>query len=140
MTNPTKLTRALALGAVALGSLSLAGCNLDEQALWRNAVQTDMFVRIAATRSQNAPSDDTLARLRACESHGNYSAVSRSGRYRGAYQFSRRTWNNVAKNVLPTFAGQDPAAAPPHVQDAMARALWAATGPRSWPVCGYRAN
>ena len=91
-------------------------------------------------RFAGAISDAGLSRLRACESGGNYSAVSRNGLYRGAYQFSRRTWSNVAKNVLPTFASVDPAAAPPHVQDAMARALWAATGPRSWPVCGYRAR
>ena len=139
MTNPTTMTRALALGALALGTLALTGCNGDEQALWNRAVQADTFTKIAATRSQYAPSDETLANLRECESHGNYGAVSRSGTYRGAYQFSRRTWNNVAKSVLPIFAGTDPAVAPPHVQDAMARALWAATGPRSWPVCGRRA-
>jgi len=139
MTNPTNRTRALMIGMLALGSLSLSACNLMDPTSWHSAIQTDHFQRIAATRSPGAPSDVTLANLRACESHGNYKAVSRSGRYRGAYQFSRQTWNNVAKGILPRFHGVDPAVAPPHVQDAMARALWNQTGPRSWPVCGRRA-
>jgi hypothetical protein len=139
MSNPKTVTRALVAGVIALGALSLTGCNLEEQALWHRATQTDTFVKIAATRSPGAPSDATLARLRACESHGNYGAVNRSGTYRGAYQFSRRTWNNVAGTVLPLYLQKDPAAAPPHVQDAMARALWKMAGPRQWPVCGPRA-
>ena len=139
MTNPTKLTRALAIGSVVLGTMGLAGCNLQEQQLFHQARQTDLFMKIAATRSPGAPSDETLANLRACESHGNYGAVSSSGTYRGAYQFSRRTWNNVAGTVLPAFVQHDPATAPPHVQDAMARALWKMEGPRQWPVCGPRA-
>jgi hypothetical protein len=139
MTHPRTRTRALVVGVIALGALALTGCNLDQQVMFRQAVQTDTFMKVAATRRPGAPSDATLARLRNCESHGNYGAVSRSGTYRGAYQFSRHTWNNVAGTVLPLFVNRDPAAAPPHVQDAMARALWTMTGPRSWPVCGRRA-
>ncbi len=139
MTNSRNLARVVTIGALALATLGVTACDPAEQALWRNAVQTDLYQRIAATRSPGAPSDATLARLRECESNGDYTVVSRSGTYRGAYQFSRRTWNNVAKSVLPGFHGVDPAAAPPHVQDAMARALWTMTGPRSWPVCGRRA-
>jgi len=52
----------------------------------------------AATRSTassgasaSAP-NATLARIAACESSGNPSAVSASGQYRGKYQFSRATW------------------------------------------------
>ena len=139
MSNPKTVTRALVGTMIALGAISLTACNLEEQALWHRATQTDTFMKIAATRSPGAPSDQTLANLRACESHGNYGAVSGSGTYRGAYQFSRRTWNNVAGTVLPLFFGKDPAASPPHVQDAMARALWAMEGPRQWPICGPRA-
>jgi hypothetical protein len=139
MTTPRKLTRALVIGTLVLGTAGIVGCNVQEQALWHRAAQTDLFLKIAATRSPGAPSDAKLARLRACESHGNYQAVSRSGTYRGAYQFSQRTWNNVAGSVLPQFHGRDPISTPPHVQDAMARALWTMTGPRSWPVCGRRA-
>jgi LysM repeat protein len=34
-----------------------------------------------------------LAAIRACESSGNYGAVSADGLYRGAYQFDRQTWS-----------------------------------------------
>jgi prephenate dehydratase len=55
-----------------------------------------------------------------------------------AYQFHRGTWDNVARQHFPKYVGVDPARAEPKVQDAMTRALWSMTGPRSWPVCGYR--
>lgn len=83
-------------------------------------------------------SEEQLFRLRWCESTDNYQAVSSTGLYRGAYQFHRGTWDNVARQHYPKYVGQDPAQAHPTVQNAMARALWSMTGPRSWPVCGYR--
>ncbi|MEI2697230.1 MAG: transglycosylase family protein [Microthrixaceae bacterium] len=52
----------------------------------------------------------TLARIRKCESRGNYSIVSASGRYRGAYQFDFTTWRGVG-------GSGDPAAASPDEQD-----------------------
>jgi len=76
------------------------------------------------------------AALRKCESGGNYQAVSGSGRYRGAYQFDQRTWDSVAATVLPDYIGVDPAAAPPSVQDTMAKTLYAQRGSRPWPHCG----
>jgi septal ring factor EnvC (AmiA/AmiB activator) len=69
------------------------------------------------------------ARLRACESGGNYQAVSASGRYRGAYQFDQRTWESVG-------GVGDPAAAPPEEQDARAKMLYSRRGRSPWPVCG----
>ncbi len=83
-------------------------------------------------------SDAGLARLRACESHGNYGIVSASGKYRGAYQFSQSTWNSVARSHYPFLHGVDPAKARPWDQDRMARALWATAGPGQWPVCSKR--
>ncbi|MFV0318043.1 MAG: transglycosylase family protein [Microthrixaceae bacterium] len=85
-----------------------------------------------------AVSDGGLARLRACESGGNYQAVSRNGKYRGAYQFSRSTWNATARRHYPFLEGIDPAQATTWDQDRMARALWATGGPRNWPVCSRR--
>ncbi|WP_283251050.1 transglycosylase family protein [Rhabdothermincola salaria] len=82
--------------------------------------------------------DGQLYNLRRCESTDNYGAVSSTGLYRGAYQFHQNTWNNVARQHYPKYVGVDPARAEPKVQDAMTRALWSMTGPRSWPVCGYR--
>jgi len=134
---PTKSTaaRALTLGAVLLALLSISSCSPTE---WSAAMQNDSFSRAYTIRSTTGVSDDILAHLRACESHGNYSAVSASGSYRGAYQFARGTWNRVAVRVLPSYNGADPISAPAFVQDAMARALWAMGGPSSWPVCGRR--
>jgi hypothetical protein len=82
--------------------------------------------------------EDQLWRLRQCESGGNYGAVNPSGAYRGAYQFSRSTWNSVAGQHFPKYVGVDPAGAEPKVQDSMARALWHMQGRAPWPHCGKR--
>lgn len=75
------------------------------------------------------PSEAQWARLRQCESSGNYRAVSASGKYRGAYQFDQRTWNSVG-------GVGDPAAAAPREQDLRAKILYSRRGWRPWPVCG----
>lgn len=74
---------------------------------------------------------DLLSRIRACESGGNYGAVSGSGKYRGAYQFDYRTWASVG-------GSGDPAAASAAEQDARAAALMAKRGGSPWPVCSRR--
>lgn len=70
-----------------------------------------------------------LASIRACESSGNYAAVSPDGLYRGAYQFDRPTWQSVG-------GSGDPAAASPAEQDARASQLWSQRGSNPWPNCG----
>ena len=92
----------------------------------------------AASRygGSGGPSEAQWAALRACESSGNYAAVSSTGAYRGAYQFSQQTWNSIASRHHPWLVGVDPAAAAPADQDAQARALYAASGPGQWPHCG----
>jgi hypothetical protein len=84
------------------------------------------------------PTPEQWASLRACESGGNYQAVSSSGRFRGAYQFSQPTWDWVAGNVAPHLVGVDPATASPADQDLLARTLHALRGPGQWPTCGRR--
>ena len=64
------------------------------------------------------PDPSEWAALRECESNGNYAITSRSGKYRGAYQFDRSTWNSVAERHAPQLVGVDPAAAAPAEQDA----------------------
>ena len=83
-------------------------------------------------------SDEQLARLARCESGGNPRAVSASGKYHGLYQFDQRTWNGIASSVAPEYVGTRPSAAPPEVQNAMARGLHAQRGRSPWPVCGRR--
>ena len=75
------------------------------------------------------PSGADWESLRECEAGGDYTAVSRSGKYRGAYQFDRRTW---AAYGPPG----DPAAASPAEQDRRAYALFEARGHAPWPLCG----
>ena len=82
------------------------------------------------------PSAGEWAALRECESGGDYSITNPSGKYRGAYQFGRSTWDSVAERHEPQLVGADPAAALPADQDAMAIALYSERGASPWPQCG----
>ncbi len=76
--------------------------------------------------------------LRFCESTHNYQAVSSTGRYRGAYQFSVRTWNWVAGMHYEDLVGVDPKDASPSDQDKMAYKLYEIYGWDPWPTCKKR--
>lgn len=82
------------------------------------------------------PAPEQWAALRQCESNGDYTITNPSGKYRGAYQFDRSTWDSVAGRHDPSLVGVDPAAASPTDQDAMASALYVERGARPWPHCG----
>jgi hypothetical protein len=82
----------------------------------------------AATYSGSSGSS-SLDAIRACESGGDYGAVSSSGTYRGAYQFDYATWQSVG-------GSGDPAAASPAEQDMRAQMLYDQAGSSPWPVCG----
>jgi len=84
----------------------------------------------------DGPSDVQWEALRFCEATGNYEAVSPTGKYRGAYQFSRQTWDWIAGIHYDHLVGVDPAAAAPRDQDRMAQALYDLRGRGQWPVCG----
>jgi len=84
----------------------------------------------------NGPSDIQWEALRFCEATGNYTAVNPTGKYRGAYQFSRQTWDWIAGLYFERLVGVDPAAAVPSDQDRMAQALYDLRGRGQWPVCG----
>ena len=70
-----------------------------------------------------------LNAIKACESGGDYGAVSSSGKYRGAYQFDQQTWESVG-------GSGDPANASPAEQDRRAAALQQQRGSSPWPSCG----
>ena len=80
-----------------------------------------------AVRSDGGGSGD-LAAIRACESGGDYGAVSSNGLYRGAYQFDRETWQSVGGSV-------DAAAASPAEQDERSAPLCSQLGSNPWPNC-----
>lgn len=98
-----------------------------------------LAIRIAEARLAQAQAEalaaargpvgnDKWARLRQCESGGNYQTNTGNGFY-GAYQFDLQTWQSVGGSGLPSDA-------PPEEQDARARALYARRGAQPWPVCG----
>jgi hypothetical protein len=67
------------------------------------------------------------------ESGGNYGAVSPSGTYLGAFQFSQATWNGAAQAAgRPDLVGVPPNQASKADQDAMAVALYSLDGKQPW--------
>ncbi|MCW3040208.1 MAG: Transglycosylase domain protein [Solirubrobacterales bacterium] len=72
-----------------------------------------------------------LQAIAVCESGGDPSLVSASGRYRGKYQFDRATWRSVGGTG-------DPAAALEAEQDQRATTLMAQRGPAAWPACAKK--
>lgn len=67
------------------------------------------------------------------DTSGGYNAVSGSGTYRGAYQFSQRTWDAaVAGAGFEEYAGMPADQVPASVQDAAAAHLYSVSGTRAW--------
>ncbi len=83
-----------------------------------------------AVRPQAVPTGDVWARLRRCESGGNYNINTGNGFY-GAYQFHPRTWRGLGYPGLPHQA-------PPEMQDEAARKLQARSGWGQWPACSRK--
>jgi hypothetical protein len=66
-----------------------------------------------------------------CESGGDPDALGSGGRYRGAFQFMRSTWESA-----PRSPGGDPIAYTYRTQAVVAVALKHRDGTNHWPVCG----
>lgn len=99
-------------------------------------VRTEVRLVPVSTPKQTSPTpikvagSDFFARLRQCESGGNYATNTGNGYY-GAYQYDRSTWNN--------YGGYSTAdQAPPSVQDEKARQDYARRGGSPWPTCSRR--
>jgi Transglycosylase-like domain/Putative peptidoglycan binding domain len=92
----------------------------------RGALGLDPFSSSGVMRSTSLPR--ILHRIAECESGGDPTAVSRSGRYRGKYQFRMDTWEGLG-------AEGDPAEAPEWLQDRMALKLYGQSGTAPWPNC-----
>jgi hypothetical protein len=69
-----------------------------------------------------------LARVRRCESGGNY-AIDTGNGFFGAYQFTLRSWHGVGGQGMPHHAGR-------LEQDYRAVRLLHVQGRGAWPVCG----
>lgn len=92
------------------------------------AVAAGTVVAFAPSASAAAPDD--FARLRMCESGGNYATNTGNGYY-GAYQFNLQTWQGMGNTGLPSDAT-------PAEQDAQAAILQAARGWQPWPACSRK--
>ena len=78
--------------------------------------------------SQDISAD--LARLRQCESGGNYKTNTGNGFY-GAYQFDLRTWQGLGYTGRPDQAS-------PATQDKAASKLYQSRGWKPWPACSKK--
>src|SRR5256714_296038 len=81
----------------------------------------------ALAPAAHATTADDFARLRGCESGGNYQADTGNGFY-GAYQFDLGTWHSLGYSGVPSDAS-------PGTQDAAARQLQSERGWSPWPAC-----
>ena len=84
----------------------------------------------ALAPAAQAASAEDFARLRGCESGGNYSINTGNGFY-GAYQFDLGTWHGLGYSGRPSDAA-------PSTQDAAARQLQAQRGWSPWPACSRK--
>ncbi|MDF2461465.1 MAG: Transglycosylase domain protein [Candidatus Saccharibacteria bacterium] len=76
------------------------------------------------------PGSDVWAKLRYCESGGDYTKNTGNGYY-GAYQYSISTWANYKGYARPDLA-------PPAIQDEKAKITQAARGWYPWPGCARK--
>jgi hypothetical protein len=113
-------------------AIILAACTPAQVALW-----SDTGAGVIHHARERGLSDGELAALRWCESRGDYTAVSPSGVYRGAFQFDQATFDATAlRQGWWWLVGRDPATVNPYWQDAIVAALWLWRGGQPWPVCG----
>jgi hypothetical protein len=122
---------AAALAAVLL-STATSAVVLVATAAPASATTFERYHELASRyRVGPAPATEaTLARLRQCESGGNYASNTGNGYY-GAYQFSLRTWRALGYTGRPDLA-------PPAVQDEAAATLQARSGWGQWPGCSRK--
>ena len=95
----------------------------------RDALGLEPFARSSVKRGATGVGLPRILRLIAeCESGGNPRAVSPGGQYRGKYQFSVDTWQNLGGTG-------DPADASEAEQDRIALKLYRRSGTAPWPSC-----
>jgi len=91
----------------------------------------DIVVSVLLMHPLREPADgltSDLQKLAYCESSNRHTVVSRTGKYRGLYQFDLPTWKSVGGTG-------DPAKAPRHEQIKRAKMLYLKRGWQPWPQC-----
>ena len=82
----------------------------------------------SSSGGSNVKLPPVLKKIAQCESGGNPRAISRSGQYRGKFQFDQATWEAAGGKG-------DPAAAAEATQDRIALRLYHKRGTAPWPNC-----
>jgi hypothetical protein len=96
----------------------------------RDALGLDPFAHGSVVhKSSGVKLPAALKRIAECESGSNPRAVSPGGRYRGKYQFSVETWENLGGEGDPIEASEA-------TQDKIALKLYRRSGTAPWPSCG----
>jgi len=101
----------------------------------RKATVSNVTVTVPAPPPPSiGPSDaEFLACIRMRESHNNYTTVSTSGNYRGAYQFNQPAWDATARHAgRLDLVGQLANLVSPADQDALALDLYHWQGSAPW--------
>jgi Transglycosylase-like domain/Putative peptidoglycan binding domain len=99
----------------------------------RRALRLRPFSRSSVYRRRGIRLPRILRLIAECESGGDPTAVSRDGRYRGKYQFTRSTWRAMGGRG-------DPAKASEREQDKRALKLYRREGVKPWGACGRKAS
>lgn len=91
-----------------------------------------MGVMLLAPKPLDHPGfERDLVALAMCESSNRTSAVNRTGKYRGLYQFDLPTWQSVG-------GIGDPAATSRYEQTHRAKLLYKKRGWQPWPQCSVK--
>jgi hypothetical protein len=93
------------------------------------ALGVQLAMATVATTATADPSANDWARLRQCESSGNYAVVASHGGYYGAYQFDLGTWRSVGGAGYPHQASRAE-------QDFRALYLYRMRGWQPWTCAG----
>jgi hypothetical protein len=129
---------ALGVLAVRLGTGRSGGVTPPGAQGTRSPAATHLAAATTVAPAVVAQQLQLLRCIRQSETGGNYTAVSPSGEYFGAYQFDQQTWNATAEHAGATnLVGVQPNEATPADQDAMALALlqWQGTSPWNGDSC-----
>lgn len=131
-TMPTGTQKTTQTGSDGVMQLTYLVNYKDKVETARNLLDSKVVRPMIATvivRGRGVP-NDVWARLRQCESGGDYGRNSGNG-YFGAYQFQLSTWTANGGTGRPDQA-------PPALQDAVARTTQARRGWGPWPVCSVK--
>ena len=104
------------------------GRPVSEEVVAENETPAIPTITVVGTSTSAAATKNWEALAR-CESGGDPTIISRSGRYHGLYQFDRSTWKSVGGSGLASEASPDE-------QTRRAMTLYEERGAGPWPTCG----